>query len=71
MKKKDGSVRLCVDYRKLNEVTVKDAHPFPRIEDNLDSLAGSQFYSTLDLASGYWQVEVAREDRPKTDFSTG
>ena len=63
-------MRLCVDYRKLNEVTVKDAHPLPRIQPGLAGRI-SIFFSTLDLASGYWQVEVAREDRPKTDFSTG
>lgn len=62
--------RMVVDFRKLNEVTVKDAFPLPRIEDILDMLGNSEFYSTLDLASGYHQVLVDEKDRPKTAFST-
>ena len=69
-KKKDGSLRFCVDYRKVNAVTRKDAYPLPRVDDTLDTLGGSKFFTTLDLASGYWQVEVATEDRPKTAFVT-
>ena len=59
-----------MDYRKVNSVTRKDAYPLPRVDDTLDTLAGSRLFTTLDLASGYWQVEVAEEDQPKTAFTT-
>ena len=70
VKKRDGTTRQCVDYRKLNGVTRKDAYPLPRIEDCLDYLGGANIFSTLDLQSGYWQLEMKEEDRPKTAFST-
>lgn len=68
--KKDGSFRFCIDYRKVNSVTRKDAYPLPRVDDTLDTLAGSKWFTTLDLLSGYWQVEVSPEDREKTAFCT-
>ena len=66
--KKDGGIRLCVDYRKLNQVTKFDAYPMPRVEELLDEIGNAQFISTLDLAKGYWQVPVSKEDREKTVF---
>ena len=68
--KKDGSVRFCIDYRKVNGVTRRDAYPLPRIDDTLDTLAGAKWFGTLDMVSGYWQVEVAEEDKEKTAFCT-
>ena len=71
VKKKDGSTRFCVDYRKLNDLTKKDSYPLSKIDSTLDELAGSTWFSTLDLKSGYWQVEVEEKDREKTAFSVG
>ncbi|KAL5509240.1 hypothetical protein EMCRGX_G004577 [Ephydatia muelleri] len=70
VQKKDGSYRFCVDYRKINTITRKDAYPLPRIDDTIEALSGSQWFSTLDLLWGYWQVEMSEEDRAKTAFST-
>ena len=68
-KKKDGSWRLCVDFRRLNAQTVRDQHPIPNIHDILDSLGNSRVFSTLDLKSGFWQIPIAEEDRHKTAFT--
>ncbi len=68
--KKDGSLRFCVDYRKLNSVTKKDVYPLPRIDDILDALGGMKYFSSLDLASGYWQVALDPSTRSKTAFAT-
>lgn len=70
VKKKDGSWRMCVDYRKLNEKTVKDAYPIPRIDDNLDVLSGAKWFTTLDCNMAYHQVPLEEEDKPKTAFAT-
>ena len=68
VKKKDGSIRFCVDYRKVNNVTKKDAYPLPRIDACLDTLAGAVWYSTFDLRSGFHQVEMDPRDVNKTTF---
>lgn len=68
VRKKNGQVRLCVDYRKLNLQTVKDAYALPRLDDTFTALSGSKWFSTLDLKSGYYQIEVAESDKPKTAF---
>jgi hypothetical protein len=70
VRKKDGTARTCVDYRKLNDVTKKDAHPLPRIDDIFDALRGTKYFSTLDVASGHHQVAVAKKDQEKTGFVT-
>ena len=69
-KKKDGTSRFCIDYRKLNSITRKDAYPLPRMDDTLDLMSGSKWFSTLDMISGYWQVELEPQDREKTAFCT-
>lgn len=68
--KKSGEVRFCVDYRLLNDDTLKDSYPMPRVDDCLDRLGKAKFFTTLDLASGYWQIRVHPDDRHKTAFQT-
>ena len=70
VKKKDGSLRLCVDFRKLNQESQMDAYPMPRVDDIIDRLGKAKYFSTLDLTKGYWQVPVAAGDRVKIAFST-
>ncbi|GJZ54264.1 putative reverse transcriptase domain-containing protein [Tanacetum coccineum] len=70
VKKKDGSFRMCIDYRELNKLTVKNRYPLPRIDDLFDQLQGSQFFSKIDLRSGYHQLRVHEDDIPKTTFRT-
>ncbi|GJS74177.1 putative reverse transcriptase domain-containing protein [Tanacetum coccineum] len=70
VKKKDESFRICIDYRELNKLTVKNRYPLPRIDDLFDQLQGSRVYSKIDLRSGYHQLRVHEEDIPKTAFRT-
>ncbi|KAK9167057.1 hypothetical protein Scep_002248 [Stephania cephalantha] len=69
VKKKDGTLRLCIDYRQLNKVTVKNKYPLPRIDDLFDQLRGAQFFSKIDLRSGYHQLRIREDDRYITSFS--
>ena len=71
VRKKDGTIRFCLDYRKLNSRTHKDAYAIPRIDDTLHLLSGSRYFTKLDLKAGYWQVEMAEEDKEKTAFQVG
>ena len=70
VRKKDGSHRFCVDYRELNSVTKADTFPLPRIDDLLDQLGGTRYFSTMDLASGFWQIQMEPDSREKTAFVT-
>jgi hypothetical protein len=68
--KYDGTLRFCIDFRKLNELTVRDSYPLPRMSDCLDSLGDAKIFSTLDANSGYWHLEMAEADREKTTFTS-
>jgi hypothetical protein len=70
IKKRDNTLRFCVDFRPLNAITVRDQYPLPRIDETLDRLSGAQYFSSLDLASGYWQIRLREKDKPLTAFST-
>ena len=68
--KKDGTLRLCIDYRRLNAESLADAHPMPQIDDLIDRLGKAKFITTLDLTCGYWQVPMARISRHLSAFTT-
>ena len=70
VKKKDDSLRMCVDYRPLNKVTIKNKYPLPRIDILFDQLFGARYFSKIDLRLGYHQIKIRTEDIPKTAFST-
>ena len=69
IRKPDGSIRFCIDFRKLNDVTIKDRYPIPRVDDLLDVLGNAKYYSTMDVASGYWNVKMDERSIEKTAFT--
>src|ERR1051325_10896018 len=71
VEKKDGSKRFCVDYRKINQITIPDAHPLPRIDDILEQFETAKWFTSIDLASGYWQIAMEEQDIQKTAFTCG
>lgn len=68
VKKKDGSIRFCVDYQKLNQVTLNETYPIPKIEESLNELGGVYFFTKLDLKSGFWQFAIEKASQEKTAF---
>ena len=70
LRKKDGSLRMCIDYRSRNEVTIKNKYPLPKIDDLFDQLQGAKYFSKIDLWSGYCQLKIRPSDVPKTAFVT-
>ena len=70
MRKKDGSTRFVLDFRALNDATKKDTYPLPRIQDVIDKMGGSVYWTTLDAAAAYWSMPLAEDDKEKTAFST-
>ena len=66
--KKDGKLRFCIDYRKLNAMTVKDSYPLPRMDECIDTLGDAKIFTTLDAFWGYWQIALSEKDKPKTSF---
>lgn len=70
VKKKNGEVRFCIDYRALNRIIRRDVYLLPRIDETLEALGGARFFTTFDLKAGYWQIAVAEKDRDKTAFTS-